>query len=53
MAAKIAVDPRAGAREVVDGINDAERRIRDAVPRARLVYIEPDVERDEAPPPRE
>jgi cation diffusion facilitator family transporter len=51
VAAKIGVDPRVAAQDVVDAINDAERRIRAAVPRARLVYIEPDVERADPPPP--
>ncbi|MEV0663154.1 cation diffusion facilitator family transporter [Actinomadura luteofluorescens] len=43
VAAKIAVDLRDDAREVADAINDAEARIRAAVPIARLVYLEPDV----------
>ncbi|GAA4389347.1 cation diffusion facilitator family transporter [Actinomadura verrucosospora] len=47
VAAKIAVDLRDDAREVADAINDAEARIRAAVPIARLVYLEPDVLRKE------
>ncbi|MGI5204869.1 cation diffusion facilitator family transporter [Spirillospora sp. CA-108201] len=43
VAAKVAVDLQDDAREVADAINDAEARIRAAVPIARLVYLEPDV----------
>ena len=43
VAAKVAVDLQDDAREVTDAINDAEARIRAAVPIARLVYLEPDV----------
>jgi cation diffusion facilitator family transporter len=43
VAAKIAIDLQDDAREVADAINDAEARIRAAVPIARLVYLEPDV----------
>ncbi|TMR00188.1 cation diffusion facilitator family transporter [Actinomadura soli] len=42
--AKIAIDLQDDAREVADAINDAEARIREAVPIARLlIYLEPDV----------
>ncbi|MGP4030372.1 cation diffusion facilitator family transporter [Actinomadura sp. 3N407] len=43
VAAKVAVDLQDDAREVAEAINDAEARIREAVPIARLVYLEPDV----------
>ncbi|TDC67470.1 cation diffusion facilitator family transporter [Actinomadura sp. GC306] len=43
VAAKIAVDLQDDAREVAEAINDAEARIRAAVPIARLIYLEPDV----------
>lgn len=43
VAAKIAVDLRDDAREVAEAINGAEARIRQAVPIARLIYLEPDV----------
>ncbi|GGV41507.1 transporter [Actinomadura cremea] len=43
VAAKIAVDLQDDARDVAEAINDAEARIRRAVPIARLVYLEPDV----------
>lgn len=47
VAAKVAVDLRDDAREVAQAINDAEERIRRAVPIARLIYLEPDVLRTE------
>lgn len=43
VAAKVAVDLRDDAREVAEAINDAEARIREAVPIAQLIYLEPDV----------
>ncbi|MEU8798370.1 cation diffusion facilitator family transporter [Spirillospora sp. NPDC048819] len=43
VAAKVAVDLQDDAREVAEAINDAEARIREAVPIARLIYLEPDV----------
>ena len=45
VAAKIAI-PRTTVMERVAGaIDDAERRVRQAVPEARLIYLEPDLER--------
>ncbi|MFC7403450.1 cation diffusion facilitator family transporter [Citricoccus sp. GCM10030269] len=55
VAAKIGVQPDAGAKAVVERINDAEARIRRAVPMARLIYIEPDIEQPDyrsSVPPR-
>lgn len=46
VAAKVGVDPAATADEVVKAIDAAERRVRDKVPSARLIFIEPDVARD-------
>ncbi|TDE32743.1 cation diffusion facilitator family transporter [Actinomadura sp. 6K520] len=43
VAAKVAVDLQDDAREVAEAINGAEARIRQAVPIARLIYLEPDV----------
>ncbi|MDA0566054.1 cation diffusion facilitator family transporter [Streptomonospora sp. S1-112] len=43
VAAKIAVDVRDDAGDVVRAINAAEERIRAAVPIAGLIYIEPDL----------
>lgn len=46
VAAKVGVDPAATADQVVKAIDAAERRVRDKVPSARLIFIEPDVARD-------
>ncbi len=45
VAAKIAVEHNETAAEVAHGIDEAERRIRDAVPIARVIYLEPDLDR--------
>ncbi len=45
VAGKIAVSPTSRAGDVVDEINAAEVRIRDAVPDATYVFIEPDMRR--------
>ena len=45
VAAKIAVGPRAHAHEVAEAIDAAERRVRAAVPIARVIYLEPDIDR--------
>ncbi|MFK4852209.1 cation diffusion facilitator family transporter [Microbacterium sp. ZW T6_19] len=45
VAAKIAMSANKPLREVADDIDAIEARIRDAVPVARVVYIEPDVYR--------
>ncbi|MFS0911890.1 cation diffusion facilitator family transporter [Microbacterium sp. 179-I 3D2 NHS] len=45
VAAKIALNADKPLREAADDINAIEARIRDAVPVARVVYIEPDVYR--------
>jgi cation diffusion facilitator family transporter len=44
VAAKIAVRHDDTAAEVARAINDAEARIRDAVPIARVIYLEPDID---------
>lgn len=49
IAAKVAIHPEVTMAEVSAAINDAERRIRDAVPDATLVYIEPDLRHAEGP----
>lgn len=46
VAAKVAVDPAASAREIADGIDTAEAALRQAVPSAKYVFIEPDVDRE-------
>ncbi|MFH8991073.1 cation diffusion facilitator family transporter [Streptomyces sp. NPDC017940] len=43
VAAKIAVQHDDTAREIADAINAAEARIREAVPIARVIYLEPDI----------
>ncbi len=45
VAAKIAVDHDDTAAEVARGIDEAERRIRSAVPMARVIYLEPDLDK--------
>ena len=45
VAAKIAVPGDDTAAQVAQSINDAERRIREAVPIARVIYLEPDLDR--------
>ena len=43
VAAKIAVVPTLTASEVAQAIDDAERLVREAVPVARVIYLEPDL----------
>ncbi|WP_104104615.1 cation diffusion facilitator family transporter [Arthrobacter sp. 08Y14] len=43
VAAKISVDKCETGEHIAEAINGAERRIREAVPIARLIYLEPDV----------
>lgn len=45
VAAKIALSPCVSAEDVAHGIDEAERRVRAAVPEARLIYLEPDLDR--------
>jgi cation diffusion facilitator family transporter len=45
VAAKITVGAADSGREIAQAIDDAEARIRAAVPIARVIYLEPDVER--------
>jgi divalent metal cation (Fe/Co/Zn/Cd) transporter len=45
VAAKIAVRPSESAAEVATAIDEAERRVRAAVPIARVIYLEPDIRR--------
>lgn len=45
VAAKIALAPGVTAAEVARGIDAAELRVRTAVPEARLIYLEPDLDR--------
>lgn len=50
VAAKIALSGDKTVREAADDINDLEKRIRDAVPVARAIYIEPDIYRPSLDP---
>ncbi len=49
VAAKIEVDGASSAADVAAAINAAEQRVRDAVPIAHLIYLEPDLRRAETP----
>ncbi|GAA3753926.1 cation diffusion facilitator family transporter [Plantactinospora mayteni] len=46
VAAKVAVRPYASAAELAEGINSVEARIRNSVPIARAIYLEPDIYRN-------
>jgi divalent metal cation (Fe/Co/Zn/Cd) transporter len=48
VAAKIALAPGLPLADVAAEIDAAERRIREAVPAARLIYLEPDLDRTPA-----
>ncbi|MFD5224544.1 cation diffusion facilitator family transporter [Microbacterium sp. NPDC058342] len=50
VAAKIALSADKSVRDAADDINEIERRIRDAVPAARVIYLEPDVYRPSLDP---
>jgi cation diffusion facilitator family transporter len=45
VAAKIALVPMLRVEEVARAIDDAEERVREEVPDARLIYLEPDLDR--------
>ena len=51
--AKLAMSPSASLVDVAQAIDDAERRVRTAVPSARVIYLEPDVDRGSAAGPTE
>jgi cation diffusion facilitator family transporter len=46
VALKVGVSPRMTTGRLADAINDAERKIRAAVPSARYIFIEPDLRRE-------
>jgi cation diffusion facilitator family transporter len=48
VAAKIALTPALSVADVAEAINDAEGRVRAKVPEARLIYLEPDLDRTPA-----
>jgi cation diffusion facilitator family transporter len=45
VAAKVAVQPRETADDLARGIDAAEARVREVVPIARVIYLEPDIDR--------
>jgi cation diffusion facilitator family transporter len=49
VAAKISMEASETGEEIAKGIDAAEQRIRAAVPIARVIYLEPDIERVQAP----
>jgi cation diffusion facilitator family transporter len=49
VAAKISVGRTDSGQDIAKAIDDAEIRIREAVPIARVIYLEPDVQRVSAP----
>jgi cation diffusion facilitator family transporter len=49
VAAKIALAPGLRVEEVARAIDEAESRVRAAVPHARMIYLEPDLERTVTP----
>lgn len=49
VAAKIAIAPGLSAIQIATAIDDAEARMRAAVPQARVIYLEPDIDRGEQP----
>jgi cation diffusion facilitator family transporter len=49
VAAKLEFDPDLELAELAGAINGAETRVREAVPAARLIYIEPDIRRQPTP----
>ena len=49
VAAKISIGRTDSGQDIAKAIDDAEIRIREAVPIARVIYLEPDVERVSAP----
>ncbi len=48
VAAKIAVTPQLSVEELAAAIDAAESRVREAVPDARMIYLEPDLDRSSA-----
>ena len=50
VAAKIAIPAGTDVVAVAHTIDDAEARIRTAVPQARIIYLEPDIDRGSAQP---
>jgi divalent metal cation (Fe/Co/Zn/Cd) transporter len=49
VAAKISIGRSDSGQDIAKAIDDAEVRVREAVPIARVIYLEPDVQRVSAP----
>ena len=49
VAAKVEFEHGLGLQELADAIDLAEARVRERVPRARVIYLEPDIFRDPSP----
>ena len=49
VASKLAFDPRLDFASLAKAIDETERRVRAEVPAARLIFLEPDVDREPAP----
>jgi cation diffusion facilitator family transporter len=49
VAAKIAIGRQISGADVAEAIDEAERRVRAAVPIARVIYLEPDLDRERQP----
>jgi cation diffusion facilitator family transporter len=47
--AKVAIREDASARQIATGIDAAERRVREVVPIAKTIYLEPDIYRPQQP----
>lgn len=47
--AKVAIREDASARQITTGIDAAERRVREVVPIAKTIYLEPDIYRPQQP----
>ena len=47
VAGKIGVSPDADVEDIAATINEAETRVREALPSARIIYLEPDIYRPE------
>lgn len=51
VAAKVAMPAASGLAQVARVIDEAERRVRDVEPSARVIYLEPDLDRNAEPGP--
>ncbi len=49
LGAKLEFDSALNAPQIADAVNEVEARVREAVPEARVIYVEPDIDRTEVP----